>query len=189
MSHIETHFYNTDGSEVGLGPHSGAIVDNATYLYPTNGWVPSQINGLIGPSGYTVQASNIDLTSIMNYVYEATIEFDDTITVYTVMSTVENGTSPGAEKSVADLITNIQKGKEWYYDYIAVPEFVCGDVNDNDLVNILDITYLIAYLYKDGPAPVVTESADVNSDSSTNILDITYLIAYLYKGGPAPNCP
>ncbi len=32
-------------------------------------------------------------------------------------------------------------------------EYVCGDVNGTQTVNILDITYLIAYLYKEGPAP------------------------------------
>jgi uncharacterized protein (TIGR02145 family) len=29
----------------------------------------------------------------------------------------------------------------------------CGDVNDDGLINILDITYLISYLYLGGPAP------------------------------------
>jgi len=57
----------------------------------------------------------------------------------------------------------------------------------NATINILDITYLIAYLYKGGPAPVPYECVgDVNGNSAVNILDITYLIAYLYKGGPAP---
>lgn len=63
----------------------------------------------------------------------------------------------------------------------------CGDVNNSVSVNILDITYLISYLYKGGPAPVPYECAgDVNASSSVNILDITYLISYLYKGGPPP---
>jgi C1A family cysteine protease len=68
-------------------------------------------------------------------------------------------------------------------------EFVCGDANDDETVNILDITYLINYLYKGGQAPVPLDAADVNSDGAINILDITYLINFLYKGGPEPNCP
>ncbi len=65
---------------------------------------------------------------------------------------------------------------------------ICGDINNDLAINLLDITYLISYLYKDGPAPASPDMADVNSDSQINILDITYLIAYLYKGGAAPSC-
>jgi len=65
----------------------------------------------------------------------------------------------------------------------------CGDTNGDGAINILDITYLINYLYRGGPAPDPLGKADVNSDGTVNILDITYLINYLYKGGPAPDCP
>jgi hypothetical protein len=68
-------------------------------------------------------------------------------------------------------------------------EFVCGDANFNGAINILDVSYLIEFLYLDGPAPIPFESGDANGNSAINILDITYLIAYLYQGGPAPaNC-
>nr|MBN2278554.1 CotH kinase family protein [candidate division Zixibacteria bacterium] len=67
--------------------------------------------------------------------------------------------------------------------------FICGDANGNGSVNILDVTFLINYLYRGGPAPNPSESADVNNSLSVNILDATYLINYLYRGGPAPNCP
>ncbi|MEW5923108.1 MAG: M4 family metallopeptidase [Candidatus Zixiibacteriota bacterium] len=67
--------------------------------------------------------------------------------------------------------------------------FVCGDVNGNETVNILDVTALITYLYKGGPAPDPLDAADVNSSGNVNLLDVTFLISYLYKGGPAPNCP
>jgi hypothetical protein len=67
--------------------------------------------------------------------------------------------------------------------------FLCGDVNDNGLINILDVTYLLAYLYQQGSEPIPYDSGDVNSTGSINILDITYLLAYIYQGGPEPNCP
>ncbi len=71
----------------------------------------------------------------------------------------------------------------------AVSVFVCGDVDDNGAVNILDITGLISFLYKGGAAPQWPEQANVNNDASINILDITYLIGFLYKGGADPVCP
>jgi agmatine/peptidylarginine deiminase len=66
--------------------------------------------------------------------------------------------------------------------------YVCGDVNDDGSVNILDISYLIYYLYNGGPPPVVWESGDVNASGDINILDISYLIDYLYMEGPEPIC-
>lgn len=66
---------------------------------------------------------------------------------------------------------------------------VCGDASNDEIVNILDITYMINYLYRGGPPPIPPSAGDVNSDLALNILDITYLINYLYKGGPAPDCP
>ncbi|MFH2037747.1 MAG: S8 family serine peptidase [Candidatus Zixiibacteriota bacterium] len=61
-----------------------------------------------------------------------------------------------------------------------------GDCNGDGVINILDITFLISYLYKSGPTPNPLIAADPNCTISINILDITYLIAYLYKGGPVP---
>jgi len=65
---------------------------------------------------------------------------------------------------------------------------ICGDVDGTGRINILDITYLVSYLYKGGPAPYSIQVADVNSSGNINLLDITHLISYLYKGGPPPNC-
>ncbi len=73
--------------------------------------------------------------------------------------------------------------------YIDLTTFICGDVNGDLAVNILDIVYLIDYKFKGGPAPEIMESADVNNDGSVNILDIVYLIDYKFKGGPEPSCP
>ncbi|HDL02827.1 MAG TPA: hypothetical protein ENH25_01700, partial [candidate division Zixibacteria bacterium] len=67
-------------------------------------------------------------------------------------------------------------------------DWLCGDVNNDGSINILDITYIINYLYKGGPAPIFPEASDVDNSGSINILDISYIISYLYKGGPEPEC-
>jgi hypothetical protein len=64
--------------------------------------------------------------------------------------------------------------------------FINGDANGNGIVNILDITFLISYLYKQGPSPDPMICGDANCNQQLNILDITYLIGYLYKSGPDP---
>lgn len=65
---------------------------------------------------------------------------------------------------------------------------VAGDANNSGEVNILDITFLISHLYKNGSAPPCWPEGDSNGDQTINILDITYLIAFLYKAGPPPIC-
>ena len=76
----------------------------------------------------------------------------------------------------------------WPVKYRTIP-IMCGDVDENGLVNMLDITYLTAYLYLGGPEPYYIRLADVNGSCSIDILDVTYLISYLYLGGDAPQCP
>ncbi|MEW5923116.1 MAG: PKD domain-containing protein, partial [Candidatus Zixiibacteriota bacterium] len=66
--------------------------------------------------------------------------------------------------------------------------YICGDANMSGSVNLLDVTYLISYLYRGGPAPVPYEAGDVDGRININILDVTYLITYLYRGGPPPKC-
>lgn len=74
----------------------------------------------------------------------------------------------------------------------ACEEEICdcmpGDANGNLAHNILDVTYLISYLYKGGAAPIPYTlcSGDANCNCAVNILDATYLISYLYKGGNPP---
>jgi hypothetical protein len=76
-----------------------------------------------------------------------------------------------------------------YKEIVLGPEFLCGDADGDRIVNIFDVTYLIDYLYFDGPPPVNLQTCNVNSDDVVNIFDITYLIVYLYLNGSPPNCP
>jgi len=68
-------------------------------------------------------------------------------------------------------------------------EYMCGDANGNRTINILDVTFIVNYLYKGGAAPDPLEAGDADGGGSINILDVTCIINYLYKGGPEPVCP
>jgi hypothetical protein len=67
-------------------------------------------------------------------------------------------------------------------------DYPCGDVNRDGVVNILDISFLIDYLYGGGPAPEPLERGDLNNDGAVNLLDITRLIDFLYMGGDPIEC-
>jgi uncharacterized protein (TIGR02145 family) len=66
--------------------------------------------------------------------------------------------------------------------------FICGDLNGDGKINLLDISYIIFALYRGGPQPNPRERGDVNNDSKFNLLDVSYIINFLYRQGSAPNC-
>ena len=72
-------------------------------------------------------------------------------------------------------------------------EMVCGDADSDGYVNLLDILFLISYLYGDppGPIPDPAEAGDGNADGAINLLDVLQLVNYLYNSppGPEPVCP
>ena len=87
---------------------------------------------------------------------------------------------PLAENSAAALMAKIA-------EYFAIEAFVLnGDINSDENLNIMDVVYLINYLYKDGPAPLNMNAADPNGNCKVNILDAVHIINYLYRGGPQP---
>ncbi len=64
-----------------------------------------------------------------------------------------------------------------------------GDANYSQTIDIVDLTYIVDYLFKGGPFPVSLQAGDADADLSINIDDITYLVEYLFKGGPPPPTP
>ena len=65
---------------------------------------------------------------------------------------------------------------------------ICGDANADGQVNSADVSYLINYLFVNGPAPQPMQAGDANCDGSVNSADVSYLINYLFVSGPAPCC-
>ena len=73
-------------------------------------------------------------------------------------------------------------------------EGIRGNVNADPAedINISDMTFLVSYLYSEGPAPPCWEEGNASGDpdEKINIEDMTYLIAFLMSGGPPPpDCP
>ena len=66
------------------------------------------------------------------------------------------------------------------------PEFIRGDANGDEVIDVADVTYLINYLFLGGPAPDPLEAGDANSDGVVDIADTMYLINYLFIGGSPP---
>ena len=59
--------------------------------------------------------------------------------------------------------------------------------NDGEDANILDLTYLVDFIFRGGFAAACPAEADLNSDGdSSNILDLTFLVDFIFRGGPPP---
>jgi hypothetical protein len=63
---------------------------------------------------------------------------------------------------------------------------VRGDVDHSGAINVVDLSYLVDYLFFDGPAPSCFEEGDVDGVTAINVADLTYLVDYLFFSGPPP---
>lgn len=62
--------------------------------------------------------------------------------------------------------------------------FLCGDANGDRIVDVIDVVYLVNYLFNEGPTLIFP--SDANCDGNTDIADAVYLTNYLFKDGPPP---
>lgn len=88
------------------------------------------------------------------------------------------------ETSIQPYTLAINDVVKWDYTFNGEVEFyghLLGDVNGDEVVNVLDITYMISFIYDDGPAPIKgVEFGDINQDSHINLLDVLKLIDKIY---------
>jgi hypothetical protein len=98
-------------------------------------------------------------------------------------------TDTGIVQFVAGAADNTGSSDEAPLSVHIGPAFICGDADGSGEVNIVDISYIINYLYMEGPAPVPPEAADVDASGEINIIDITVLIDFLYNNGEDLICP
>jgi hypothetical protein len=172
---------------------------NNVYVYPNSGWVDDSLYRLASTPGVWIQ----DPDSVTDRIWVVTA---DTIKAGPATDTTWKSEfiliealikSDDATQGLIDLQNHIDTTRaklipELNSLHVFEPT-LCGDVNCDGSINILDIVYLINYKYlvPPGPAPCwPLRRGDVNADNAINILDIVYLINYKYlvPPGPAPVC-
>jgi hypothetical protein len=73
-------------------------------------------------------------------------------------------------------------------DSLTVQIYISGDCNDDRLIDVGDVVYLVNYLYNMDIAPNPLMAGDVTCDGKVDIADVVYLLNYLFKEGTAPTC-
>ncbi|MFC1476020.1 dockerin type I domain-containing protein [Candidatus Zixiibacteriota bacterium] len=100
------------------------------------------------------------------------------------MESIANGL-PGYTKREDALISIF----DWLLD--EGPDYIPGDLNGDEAVDPLDVSYMVAYVYlSSDPPPNGLNSADVNGDCAVDPLDVSYLVwfVYLSQGELVPGC-
>lgn len=79
----------------------------------------------------------------------------------------------------------------WNVDDVAifgVANYLPGDANGDDVVNVGDAVHVINYVFKGGEEPIPFDAGDANCDTVINVGDAVHVINYVFKGGPTPGC-
>ncbi len=61
-----------------------------------------------------------------------------------------------------------------------------GDVNEDGVVDVADLIFVINYLFIDGPAPDPLALGDPNGDCIIDAADIVFIVNHLFAYGPSP---
>ncbi len=177
---------------------------NNDWTFPTNGWVPGQLytkmSDFVGYEAWQSQHPEIldslyqDLNMVSVYG-RYNLGSHDTLVFVSIFSTTYEGLS--------GLQSNITEARNWISEHNIFQwpplGFGCcytenaGDANYDGLVNLLDILFLIDYLYGNPPGEGNEDCPELmspNGDGEINLLDVLYLIDYLYGSphGPNPLC-
>ena len=124
----------------------------------------------------------VDIHQIMTFLYDANLGATDTLTFYTALATVENGT-------VTDLESALTTACAWWAENLRGECGVCGccvgltgnvDNDPGDITDIGDLTKLIDFLFISYTPPACMDEANCDGIGSVDIGDLTKLIDFLF---------
>ncbi len=186
---------NEDCVDTAAGPIGAYTGLNSEDVWPTGGFVPQDTYNRMQQTGYSPNTSAVDQYSLMSFAAGETVGPDDTIYVYSALTTVRDGT-------VADLEANVYRARQWYSDHVApaCSDPSCcvdrvGDANGlgGDEPTIGDISVMIDAKFITGSCDGILnclDEADVNQSGGADptcdditISDISTLIDYLFISG------
>ncbi|MGE3166858.1 MAG: dockerin type I repeat-containing protein [Planctomycetota bacterium] len=100
------------------------------------------------------------------------------------------GVVPIENVAVVDTTISLQQFPQYHCQVcvVAEPEFIRGDCNWDEKVNLADAAGMIAAQFLDYQ-PTCDDACDINDDGRLNLGDAVFLMNYLFKFGPEPPAP
>jgi len=145
----------------------------------------------LSKTGLNGLADTTDIHGVMTFVHGADLAAGDTLTFYSVFASVQNG-------NVAELEGHLSAASAWYQENFRPGCSGCCvgltgnfDGSPDDLVDMGDLTAMIAYLFLSGPAPDCLEegNTDGSPDGFIDMGDLTAMIAFLFIPPNTPPAP
>ena len=121
----------------------------------------------------------IDLSSELNDTNIQTWNWDfgDGTTESNSNSYAEHTYSSNGEYIIQLTVTNIYGYTgDPHIETITIGSSLPGDINTDDIVNVLDLVMLVNFVLNDNPTNAELNAADLNNDGLVNILDVIVLI-------------
>jgi hypothetical protein len=148
-------------------------VRNPVYIWPQQGWRYDELWNLVSTYGWT------------NYTSPDT-DFCQLLTPRKLILPPDSALLESFIIFGVDTTQHLMNAS-WWRPMLSFCGFYRGDVNQDMVLDVTDVVYLINYLYKSGTAPVpFVDQGDLNHDKITDVSDIVFILNYLYKSGPAP---
>ncbi len=72
---------------------------------------------------------------------------------------------------------------------ISSKDIIRGDANYDGNISLLDLTFLIDFIFREGAGSVTVQSSDMNFDYEIDFNDVMYLVDFIFRGGPSPPVP
>lgn len=117
----------------------------------------------------------------------ATASWDNTVRVWGLNNAEDtdgDGIPDDCDNCVA--IPNADQADSNYDGTGDACDFMCGDADASNAIDIDDAVYLINYIFASGPAPSPYLAGDPDFSGVVDIDDVVWLIAYIFSGGSAP---
>ena len=67
--------------------------------------------------------------------------------------------------------------------------FLRGDIDGNNRYNLVDVLFVLNYLFANGRRPVCLDAADFEDVGRVNLGSVLALVNYIFQGGPPPSLP
>ena len=89
-------------------------------------------------------------------------------------------------RTVGFLLAVLADPNTYYFDNIVFeiekPKGLLGDVNGDGVINVTDITELVAYILGNPSSSFILDNADVSGEGNVDITDVTALVNIILKG-------